>query len=54
MATYHLYHFQSGRRGSLIMTFARYKDLVAEARRLAKAAGYPVSRWMDIYDWSKD
>lgn len=39
-------------RGRCINEFDRYKDLVAEAQRRAKWAGYPKSRWMDLYDWN--
>lgn len=39
-------------RGKCIAEFKRYKQLVAEAQRRAVAAGYPKSRWMDLYDWS--
>ena len=40
-------------RDKLIGTFSRYKDLVAEAKRRTEAAGYPKSRWMDLFDWHK-
>jgi hypothetical protein len=52
------YHFFNGSnrprrvRGRCLQQFARYKDLLAEAKRRAVAAGYPKSRWMDLYDWN--
>ena len=39
-------------RGKCIGYFARYKYLVAEAQHRAVAAGYPKSRWSDLFDWS--
>jgi hypothetical protein len=57
--TYRLYLFQfhhgcvpSRIRGRCIATFAFYKDLVKEAKRRTVAAGYPKSRWMDLFDWN--
>lgn len=40
-------------RGRMIAEFSRYKDLVADAERRAKAAGYPKSRWPELFDWAK-
>ena len=39
-------------RGRCVATFFFYKDLVKEAKRRAVAAGYPKSRWMDLFDWN--
>lgn len=39
-------------RGGILGTYARYKDLVADAQRRAAAAGVPKTRWMDIFDWN--
>jgi hypothetical protein len=57
---YHLYIWgradSTGRRlrGRLVSSYTRYKDLVADAERRAVAAGYPKSRWMDLFDWNLD
>jgi len=40
------------RRGKCIGEFSHYKDLVAEAKRRAVAAGYPKSRWSILFDWN--
>lgn len=40
-------------RGKLVFQFRLYKDLVTEAQRRAVAAGYPKSRWMDLFDWNQ-
>lgn len=39
-------------RGKCIGTFPRYRLLVREAQRRAVLAGYPKSRWMDLFDWN--
>jgi len=39
-------------RGRCIAEFNRYKDLLADGQRRAVAAGYPKSRWMDLFDWN--
>lgn len=39
-------------RGRHVQSYTRYKDLVADAQRRAVAAGYPKSRWMDLFDWN--
>lgn len=39
-------------RGRRVQTYHRYKDLVADAQRRAVAAGYPKSRWSDLFDWN--
>jgi hypothetical protein len=44
------YRYGSG-RGGIVQTYARYKDLVADAQKRAIAAGYPKTRWMDCFDW---
>lgn len=41
------------RRGALIHTCYRYKDLTAHAEKLAKLIGMPKSRIWDIFDWSE-
>lgn len=40
-------------RGKCIGSFTHYHKLVNEAQRRAVAAGYPASRWDDLYDWNK-
>jgi hypothetical protein len=58
---YHLYiwtrRLQFGEwsrvRGRAIGHYTMYKYLLADAHRRAVAAGYPKSRWMDLFDWSK-
>lgn len=39
-------------RGKCIGTFERYKDLVADAQKRTVAAGYPKSRWWQLFDWN--
>lgn len=39
-------------RGRCIGEYRLYKELVADAQRRAVAAGYPKSRWMDLFDWN--
>lgn len=60
--TYHLYIWRRHpeahgylirRRGRCIGHFARWADLLAEAQRRTASAGYPKSRWMDLYDWNE-
>jgi len=41
------------RRGKFVASFSQFKALVAEAQRRTVAAGYPKSRWMDLFDWNK-
>jgi hypothetical protein len=41
-------------RGREVNQYYRYKDLVEDASTRARAAGYPASRWPDLFDWNKD
>jgi hypothetical protein len=41
-------------RGKRIGRFARYADLVSYAKGLTISAGYPRSRWQDLYDWNEE
>lgn len=54
---YNLYlwnwHAPLGRsRGKFLGNYPLYKDLVADAQARTVAAGYPKSRWMDLFDWN--
>lgn len=40
-------------RGRCIGHFLHYKNLLAEAHRRTVSAGYPKSRWMDLFDWNE-
>lgn len=61
--TYHLYIWderpstlvrgvQTCKRGRRIESFYLYKDLVTCAQQRAMAAGYPKSRWSQLFDWN--
>lgn len=40
-------------RGRCIFTTNTWTKLKAEAERRAIAAGYPKSRWPDLFDWNE-
>lgn len=40
-------------RGARIASFATFRELKAKARKLSRAAGYPLRAWMDLYDWAQ-
>lgn len=40
-------------RGRCVGDFDTYKELVETARHRALMACYPMSRWMDLYDWNE-
>jgi hypothetical protein len=44
---------QPRHRGKRIASFRLYKELVADAQQRTIAAGYPKSRWMDLFDWNQ-
>jgi len=60
MKTYRLYIWKHAKiasraewvRGKCVGEFPRYFLLVREAERRAVAAGYPKSRWPDLFDWN--
>lgn len=39
-------------RGRAIGHYLSYKALLMDAHFRAKLAGYPKSRWMDLFDWN--
>ena len=43
---------ESRHRGKRIASFDQYRDLVAFAKKMTAAAGYPQNAWMYLYDWN--
>lgn len=41
------------KRGRRVKSFAYYKHLVGYAQMCAVAAGYPKSRWSQLFDWNQ-